>query len=158
MPNQPKKEKTNCVVCLKEFTTCSYNLRKGNGKYCSVDCRYASSRKKVNCSFCGKELTKRKSKKAKHFFCNNECKYNAAASLQHEYATGPEQKDKGVNTYRKRALRLLENKCSRCGYNEHKELLDVDHIDGNRQNNKIENLQILCVMCHAKKTRKPSLF
>lgn len=34
-------------------------------------------------------------------------------------------------------------------------MLDVDHIiEGNRKNNNLDNLQILCVWCHALKTRK----
>lgn len=33
------------------------------------------------------------------------------------------------------------------------ELLDVHHVDGNRKHNKIENLEVLCVWCHAIVTR-----
>jgi hypothetical protein len=33
------------------------------------------------------------------------------------------------------------------------EMLDVDHIDNDRSNNELENLQILCVWCHSLKTR-----
>jgi len=32
--------------------------------------------------------------------------------------------------------------------------LDVDHIDGNRKNNSLENLQTLCANCHRLKTFK----
>jgi hypothetical protein len=32
-------------------------------------------------------------------------------------------------------------------------MLDVDHIDGNRTNHDLSNLQVLCVWDHACKTR-----
>jgi hypothetical protein len=44
-------------------------------------------------------------------------------------------------------------KCGKCGFvPEHKCQLDVDHIDGNRENNDIDNLQTLCANCHRLKT------
>lgn len=35
-----------------------------------------------------------------------------------------------------------------------KKLLDVDHIDGDRSNNHINNLQTLCKPCHRIKTKE----
>jgi len=159
MPSQPKMIETNCVICDGEFTTRASDLKRGKGrKYCSTDCRYSTKRKKVNCGYCGEILIKKTSSTSKYYFCDNDCKYNAACDIENPYQTGPREKKIGIHTYRKRAFRLLENKCIRCGYDEHKELLDVDHIDGDRRNNVLENLQILCVMCHAIKTRKSELF
>jgi 5-methylcytosine-specific restriction endonuclease McrA len=40
--------------------------------------------------------------------------------------------------------------CNKCGYNEHKQLLEVHHIDNDSSNNDPSNLEILCVMCHRK--------
>lgn len=43
--------------------------------------------------------------------------------------------------------------CEKCGFNAvHKCQLDVDHIDGNHQNNDPSNLQTLCRNCHSLKT------
>ena len=43
--------------------------------------------------------------------------------------------------------------CERCGFiPEHPCQLDVDHIDGDRKNNHIDNLQTLCANCHRLKT------
>lgn len=42
-----------------------------------------------------------------------------------------------------------------CGFvPEHHCQMDVDHIDGNSQNNDPSNLQILCANCHRLKTWK----
>jgi len=35
--------------------------------------------------------------------------------------------------------------------------ITLDHIDGNRNNNTIENLQILCLRCHSSKDRRRTL-
>ena len=43
--------------------------------------------------------------------------------------------------------------CESCGFTAlHRVQLDVDHIDGNHQNNELENLQTLCANCHRLKT------
>lgn len=48
-----------------------------------------------------------------------------------------------------------KNSCERCGFvPEHKMQLDVDHIDGDRFNNDVANLQTLCANCHRLKTYK----
>ena len=46
-----------------------------------------------------------------------------------------------------------KDKCEFCGFVPvHSSQLDVDHIDGNRGNNAISNLQTLCANCHRLKT------
>lgn len=49
-------------------------------------------------------------------------------------------------------LNLLENKCSECGllpvWNDKPLTLQLDHKDGNRKNNVLDNLRILCPHCH----------
>jgi len=47
---------------------------------------------------------------------------------------------------------LKQHKCECCGITEWNGQLapiELDHIDGNRYNNTIENLRILCPNCHA---------
>lgn len=49
---------------------------------------------------------------------------------------------------------LLEDKCSRCGWNEKLEStkftpVELDHIDGNSHNHDFTNLRMLCPNCHS---------
>ena len=46
---------------------------------------------------------------------------------------------------------LKEDKCEQCGISEWNNLpisLQLHHIDGNTNNNKLDNLMILCPNCH----------
>lgn len=42
--------------------------------------------------------------------------------------------------------------CPCNGKVSHRRMLETDHMDGNPNNNKIENIQILCACCHSYKT------
>lgn len=58
------------------------------------------------------------------------------------------------NKLRKRLIRegLLEPKCNACGITEWRgepAPLELDHINGDRYDNRLENLRILCPNCHA---------
>jgi 5-methylcytosine-specific restriction endonuclease McrA len=54
-----------------------------------------------------------------------------------------------ISSYRERALRELPNECKNCGYKTYPEILEVNHIDCDRSNNDITNLEILCPTCHS---------
>jgi hypothetical protein len=93
-----------------------------------------------------------KASKSGLLFCSRQCK-DIAQRIGGLTAIQPKHYITGMSYYRQRALREYGPRCTQCGYDEYEKMLDVDHIDGNRGNNTIENLQVLCVWCHALKTR-----
>lgn len=123
-----------------------------HAKYCSRECSARVKTLKnttvVQCQHCGRYVEKRNSvikhSKSNIFFCNKYCKDQAHIR-------------DGDNNYRNRAFYYYGKQCKVCEYGsrygEDERLLDVHHIDGNRANNKVENLQVLCVMHHAMITR-----
>ena len=51
--------------------------------------------------------------------------------------------------YRKLAFEAYDKVCQECGWKEYPEVLVVHHMDLNHDNNRIDNLQVLCPNCHA---------
>lgn len=78
----------------------------------------------------------------------------ARVSLQRIRRKGIDRFICAIGRRRKSHHRLAKGtQCSRCGFvPEHWCQLDVDHIDGNRNNNDPQNLQTLCANCHRMKT------
>lgn len=68
------------------------------------------------------------------------------------------QKDKnnnnykdGISNYRQKALEHYGRKCQKCGSTKN---LVVHHKDGNRHNNNLSNLVVLCWSCHEQRTKR----
>lgn len=143
----------SCKECNKKFWIPKHILNETN--FCSSKCAQIARNTciAIKCSLCSKQYKRPLSHiktKTGLSFCSRSCKERASMY-------GGILKAKHYNNwstrYRQRALKHFSNKCIICGYNKHIKMLEVDHIDGNRTNNKINNLQILCVWCHTLKTR-----
>jgi 5-methylcytosine-specific restriction endonuclease McrA len=67
---------------------------------------------------------------------------------------GLRQKKRKQNVQKKFPWRQHKKEaCEACGFVPvHSIQLDVDHIDGNKKNNDLDNLQTLCANCHRLKT------
>ncbi len=74
---------------------------------------------------------------------NREAKKTCSHSCSNTYFR---TKD-GIHSYRIRAFRVYGNKCSKCGEDRF-HVLEIHHKDKNRENNDIENLEVLCANCH----------
>lgn len=122
--------------------------------------RFKDSRVNVECAYCGKQFAKIKSKlpnsKSGLYFCCKEHK-----DIAQRIDSGSEFDDLRpshygdiASDYRLLALRNYQHECAICGYHDDDDvsLLEVHHIDEDRENNKLENLIILCPNCHKKLT------
>ena len=74
-----------------------------------------------------------------------------AANLKNSWSRPYEEMHHGA--LRKRLLHERNYTCEECGcgntYNEKPLSLELEHVDGNSLNNRIENLKILCPNCHS---------
>ena len=153
------------VKCLKHnhiFETKYENVRRDNRKHhiCPICQEEDKNRDKIKCicDYCGKEFLRtpsklEKSKSGLHF-CSRECKDNAQrmGSGKDFDNMRPDHYGTTTKNYREKAFKEYSHECAVCGYNEDKDILEVHHIDENRENNEIDNLIILCPICHRKLT------
>ena len=152
-----------CLCCEKEFEAAIREHNRGNAKFCSLSCsskfthlKQAKELRQPNvcCAQCGKMFYKNKSKQSKSrsglFFCCRKCKDTAQRiGGIHEiqpshYGTGT-----GIYNYRNKAFNAMSPICNRCEYSENIFGLIVHHKNKNREDNSLENLEILCGTCHA---------
>ncbi|MEK7095116.1 MAG: HNH endonuclease signature motif containing protein [Patescibacteria group bacterium] len=109
------------------------------------------------CIGCNKSLLTRSQLK----YCSQQCQATTKyyKSIE-EWKFGIKNGSLGIQTriissfLRRYLFEKYKNKCSQCGWNEKnlvsgKIPLEVDHIDGNSENNSEENLRLLCPNCHS---------
>ena len=138
---------TTCAVCAKDIDIRPSKVRE-EGNYCSKECygkaktaKHAVTRK---CDYCGADVTMPKSKRAVGAcYCNKSCAAKAKTGNKSSQWSG------GASSYRVRGLREYGAKCNRCGYCEHEKVLQVHHVDHDRSNNEIDNLEVICPTCHS---------
>lgn len=154
------KTKITCLHCQKETYVETREVKRGNGKFCGRPCsaqhraaNLTPPEPNVKCAFCSKEFYKNTSKqtgsKSQLYFCCRGHK-DEAQRIGGIEAIQPDHYGRiSENTYRRIAFAIKPKKCERCGYAAHEAAIVVHHIDRNRSNNDISNLEILCANCHA---------
>lgn len=144
-----------CLTCEGTFYAPKHRPR----KYCSRKC--AKTRRKssvsLTCCTCGSSFTRKPSKikSGAHgkFFCSRKCKDIAQSYAGNCPEIRPGHYNGFNSRYRRKAIAHYGARCVRCAYDAYEQMLDVHHRDENRKNNEIENLEVLCVWCHALETR-----
>lgn len=143
MDSNTKRRKVKlgtCIYCTSEFKQYNYE----NKKFCSRKCFYESlrdQRPKHQCSNCSKEIqtTKYRETRNEEYYCSKEC-----------YNNRRKKNLKRLKRSTKFYNDLLENSSCKCGISE-KFLLQIHHIDGDRNNNNSNNLEIVCANCHVRR-------
>ena len=148
-----------CEGCGTTFEAAASEVKRGNARFCSLKCSNSRPRKNKThnskCAACGETFYRMPSKRKLPFlFCCRACKDNAQRIDSGISFRRPSHYSTGITHYRAKAFRHYGKTCADCGYDKHEQMLDVHHIDRNRKHNKLENLVVLCVWCHALRTRK----
>ena len=148
-----RAKEIQCGHCNNKFLT----RLNSDAQYCSRICKGASVKTSMvlECHECKKKFERTKYKaenSSKHnfHFCSRTCKEKAQSLKGSCLEIRPSHygEGNGKSSYRKLAFESYDHKCNRCGYDKIVEVLQVHHKDKNRENNIVENLEIMCPTCH----------
>lgn len=141
-----------CQACSKAFKTKAYFIKRGQGRFCSLNCYHSTflRGRTVTCATCRATMYRTpqqlRRSKSKLYFCSKSCQ----TVWRNQVFSGEKHKlwKNGLFTYRNLLLRSEQPQiCKRCGTRDYR-VLAVHHIDHNHHNNKLENLLWLCHNCH----------
>lgn len=134
---------TVCSTCGKPIYKRPSQIEKNNGKvFCSVVCYGISCRKEKPCIVCGKPILASLHKRT----CSRACSNKNRAGISYKI-NSPRDKVKSQQALKIRLLKDRGKNCERCSYAKY-EILQVHHKDRNRNNNALENLELICPNCH----------
>lgn len=154
-------DKITTLFCEKhkiEFETNYENVRKNQKPHhvCPLCKKEDKNKNKVliKCDYCGKEFYRNPNKIKDFNFCCRECKDKAQRVYSGNKFNHLRPKHYSIEpkNYREQAFYYYPHKCAICGRNEDEDILEVHHIDNDRENNDLKNLIILCPICHRKLT------
>lgn len=98
----------------------------------------------LRCPVCEKEFETQENHPRQKTTCSHAC----ANTYFRSGENNPNYREEVSSTYRQLALRHYKKVCNKCGYCKIPEILQVHHIDRNRRNGVLSNLEVLCPNCH----------
>ena len=132
-----------CQVCGKKIYRRPVEIERNGGRaFCSIACYGKSCRKELPCLVCGKLILAGLNKKT----CSRSCANIHRKGIKYKL-NRPKDKVKTQRILKMRLLQARGNKCERCGFDKY-QILQVHHKDKNRNNNDLDNLEIICPNCH----------
>lgn len=136
---QRKREERQCVICGGQVL-----VKNLNAKSCSKECAKIARRKRDNwdksCEFCGSQC------RGQNKFCD------ACIALKNHLRVRSIEEAKTSTCAKRMLLAKRGHRCEGCGLTEWLGSLiplELHHVDGDSDNNKEVNLQLLCPNCHA---------
>lgn len=104
------------------------------------------SYKEIICIVCNKNSKQVIHKRSSYLYCSNKCQQIK------QTIDAVENKTASHKTLKRYLILQYGEKCWECGiseWNNKKITFELEHIDGNSNNNNLDNLSILCPNCHS---------
>lgn len=139
-----RKPNHKCSICNSEVYKRPCSLKKTNGVvFCSKKCYGTTLRKEIPCKICDKLILRGKNSAT----CSSECAllYKEYLKRENKWGRYKGAKIEELKSYRTICFRFYEEKCSVCPFDK---VIEVHHLDENRENNEIKNLIPLCPNHH----------
>lgn len=132
-----------CVICAKAIYKRPADLQRNKGKaFCSMACYGISCRKESPCVVCGNPVLSG----LHRITCSRSCSNTHRKGIQYKI-NRPRDKVVSQRALKVRLIQASGSQCGRCSYNK-VEILHVHHKDRNRENNNLDNLELICPNCH----------
>jgi hypothetical protein len=136
----------NCAECGKEFTHVASDKDR---RHCSAKCGFKKEVPLVQlqCPHCKNMFFPRRQHRHVQQFCSRKC-----ACTNRNFDRKLSLRSQGIyadSRDAKRALLREQAACFRCGWSKYIEVLEIHHVDRDRKNNHIANLELICPNCHA---------
>lgn len=148
------REERNCLECNSEFEA----VKSDPKKFCCNSCATKFNNKagktgkqvnknEVNCLNCNKQLGPRRK------YCDGNCQHEFNRKQKFELIENGDT-SLGAWWYKKYLIHKHGEKCMECGWSEinpysGKVPIELEHIDGDSENNSLDNLKLLCPNHHS---------